>query len=153
MSKAILWLSSKGFHVYHIESLDYAKFARSGKKYLRTIWNTKTFKIQDTMSDLKEEQKDATKLLTNKHITLLNNRLNINDIQSLFKIGFFIMLSINPNILEGSQKYGAHMVVVAGFKNKKVRLCDPDHGFKWYDESTVGRAMNKKDFSVTLISR
>lgn len=153
MSKAILWLSAQGLRVYHIENLDYAKFAKRGKAYLRTIWNKKTFKIQKEMSDLDTEQKDAAKLVANKNVTLLNIHLGIRDIQSLFKVGFFIMLSVNQNVLRGDRGYGSHMVVVAGFKNNKIKLCDPDHGFKWYDINIVELAMNKDDFSVTLVSR
>ncbi len=155
MSKALLWLASKRLHVLHIENLDYVMFSKQGEKYLKNIWDAETFKVQDQYSNLKAGQKDAAKLVASKNITLLNKRLNVSEIKSLFKMGNFVMLSINPNVLKDKNNYGSHLVVVAGFKNGKVRLCDPDAGLTWYKEKTLQRAISSKykpDFSVTLVS-
>lgn len=156
MSKALLWIASNKLRVSHVENLDYALFAKRGTRYLERIWDKNTFKVQNKFSDLKAEQRDAAKLLANKNITLINDRLNVREIKLLFDIGFFIMLSVNPNVLKGGRKYDAHLIVVAGFKDGKVRICDPDNGFRWYKESILDRAISSKyrpDFSATLVTR
>lgn len=157
MSKTLLWLAAKNLHVIHVENLDYALFARNGTGYLKTLWNNETFEIQNRYSDLEMERVNATKLTANNNVTLVNRRLNVNELRLLFNLGFFIMLSINPNVLKHKSGYASHMVVIAGFENEMVRICDPDNnGLMWYKEAMLEKAISAKrkpDFSATLVRR
>jgi len=154
MSKAILWLSSQNLRVIHYENLDYERFAAEGKEYLKMIWYKETFDLQDRMSDLPKEREDAKALLDSRNVTIVNDRLALEGIKNAFSLGFFILLSVNPNVLKGSAGYGSHMVVISGLKDGKIQICDPDGGLDWYDESVIRSAISpehKPDFSATLV--
>lgn len=154
MTRALSWIPTLGLKVIHVENLDYLKFANFGKSYLKTIWDKETYELQEKMSDLDKEQMDAREILKNRDVHLINNTLDINDIKTLHKMGFFIMLSINPNILLGDKTYGSHLVVVTQFKDGMVTLCDPDHGIVSYPEKLLSKAISKKfkpDFSATIV--
>lgn len=155
MSKTLLWLSEQ-FNVIHIENLDYSQFARDGKEYLKDIWDTEIFRVQNSFSNLDKEQINANELIKNKNIRLINRRSSMEDIKSFFEHNYFILLSINHNVLNGVKEYGSHMVIVAGFKDGKVKLVDPDEGIIWHEENRLKSAIsqdNKPDFSMTLVSR
>ena len=153
MSRYLLWLSNR-FDIIHVENLDYRAFAKGGKKYLEEIWDADTFKVQDQFSDLVSVQKDAKLLVHNKNIILQNRRYGVEDIKFFSKRKYFILLSVNQNILYGGGGYGAHMVVVAGFNEGGVTLIDPDRGITSYTEKRLADATystNKPDFSMTLL--
>lgn len=154
MTKSLIWISSLGLKVKHIENLDYNKFASEGKEYLKQIWNTETFETQEKYSDLIKEQRNAKLLINEPLIELEYGRCGVIDIKKYFTQGYFIMLSINPYTLKKQKGYGSHLVVVSDINDSGVQLCDPDQGFIWYSNKEIDLSIskeNKPDFSITLV--
>ena len=152
--QALLWLQKKGFQVENYENLDYREFAREGKAYLKRIWDAETFSIQEKYSNLRKEQKTARKII-GKDLKTVNSRLTIRQIKRKYEAGYFTMLSINPYAMVGKLGYGSHMIVIAGFDEKFIKIYDPDKP-KPYDVTyqRLSYAISKKrkgDFNVIFV--
>jgi hypothetical protein len=152
MTKGLLWLASNGFNIVHIENIDYKLFAERGREYLKEIWSKEVFDIQDRLSDFDSEQKYARELFVNDKITLMNDSWTLDSILE-FKQDYFVMLSVNPFVLDGKEGCGSHLICVIKFDDKMVKICDPDKGIILVDRKTLERAISKDDSQVTFIKR
>ncbi len=83
------------------------------------------YRAQRKYSDLKAEQKRAGVLINNNYIKLKKRAASINDIRTLFKRGYILMVQVNPFVLDGINKYGSHLVLVTDISERYVIFHDP----------------------------
>ncbi len=123
---SLLFFAQQGFDVINIENLNYKKFARLGKSYLRTIWNTETYTIQRKYSDLTREQSIARALIRQKNIKLVfHKNITLAQATSLMRKGYVVLVSVNPYTLRGEQGYASHTVVLTGSTRSHIIYHDP----------------------------
>lgn len=158
MSATLLWLAEQGFKVMHVENIDYRQFAEHGSSYLADIYSNEVFELQDKMSDLKQEQIYASRLISTAGIELMNDRWSISKIKPFLERGYVALVSINPFVLDGkSDLIGSHLVVVTRIslpsetENPNVTVCDPDIGWRIVPYEEFERAVQKDDFSMTFL--
>lgn len=121
----LLELSKMGFEIISIENLDYAKFAQEGKGYLSSVWSEEVFSTQNQYSDLDHEQSTAQKVITDPNIKLIQKEIEIGDIEKYFLEGYFLLVSLNPLVLQGKEGYWSHLVVVTNITEDAVYIHDP----------------------------
>ena len=157
LSRALLWLDKQGFEVVNVENLDYKKFAKEGRNYLKKIWSAETFKAQHEFSDLVWEQSVAKKLIKSK-ICLINETWTLKKIDQFRKRGnYFTMLSINPFAAKGEKGYGSHLVVLGERKRDLFKIYDPDYNRpRWLKSEILSKSIsepNKSDFNVVFVRK
>lgn len=155
--RSLIWLADRRFDVVHIENLDYRKFAEQGRAYLRSIYSNETFLVQEKMSDLDLEQKNATELVNDKRVSLIYKMPNGEDICAMVAKGYSAMVSIDPFALYGGDGHASHMIVLREIRRPAdgsellARVIDPDRGMLVVSMSKLVKAMARPDGSVTFL--
>ncbi len=121
---SLIAFAKMGFDVINIENLNYKKFAKDGKNYLKKIWNKEVFEIQNRYSDLKQEKKIAQKLIKNDNIKLLNRETTIKDVENYFDRDYLVLVSVNSCVFENKKCYWSHIVLVTDIDDKWVTFHD-----------------------------
>ena len=159
LSAGLLWLASKGFRIVHVENIDYKRFAKEGRDYLKFVYPANVFKVQDEMSNLDREQELAKKLVESKAIRIFYGRWSLENVKAQLGPDCVALVSINPCVLLGEEGYASHLVILweIGTGNSgddsSVKFLDPDKGEMVVSANLFGKAMDKEDFSVTFITK
>ncbi|MDD2935211.1 MAG: hypothetical protein PHX25_01930 [Candidatus Pacebacteria bacterium] len=121
---SLLALAGMGFEVINIENLDYKKFSKRGKNYLKEIWTEEVFETQKRYSDLNQEQKIAGKMIESEKIRLVNRGVNFSDLENYFKKDYLVLVSVNPCVFENKKCYWSHIVLITDINDKWVTFHD-----------------------------
>jgi hypothetical protein len=121
----MLFLACLNFKVIYIADFDFYKFATLGEKYLAKIWSKDVYETQKKFSDFKQEQKLSRLVIKNRKIKLIKKNPTIDDINSLYKKGYLLLVSINPYSLDRLKGYASHLVVITNLTSKMITFHDP----------------------------
>ena len=121
----LLFLLKMGFDIVYISNFDYKKFAKQGEKYLQFLWRDDIYQYQKKYSDLKQEQRLATKLAKNKKISFSKRPARFSDLKRLFKNEYLAVVAINPFVLDGENEYGSHLVLITNITKNFIYFHDP----------------------------
>jgi len=119
----IIWMKQKGFDVVNIESFDYERFAINGEVYIEEEFG------EEVLQSVKEDSNIA---LAQKHakefVRLINTEKHIPDIQeivTLIKKGYLIIVNVNVDSLNNRKGYTGHFVLLKGLGKENFILHDP----------------------------
>jgi hypothetical protein len=121
----MLFLARLNFKVIYIADFDFYKFATLGEKYLIKIWSKDVYETQKKFSDFKQEQKLSRLVIKNRKIKLIKKNPTIDDINSLYKKEYLLLVSINPYSLDRVKGYASHLVVITNLTSRMITFHDP----------------------------
>lgn len=122
-TQSFLWLLDHEFELRLIETFDYEKFGKEGKKYLQDKYGKEVADSQEVNSDLEREQGLALQFA---HQKILEDRVpEWGDLEQLLKEGFLVICNINANELFHQEGYSGHFVVLLDVTSEEIVLHDP----------------------------
>jgi hypothetical protein len=121
----LVFLSSHKVKSIIIDPVNYREFAKVGKKYLEAYGTAESFNDMDKHSNLDFEAQCSEKMIQDGNIEFKNRPATFKDVEMYFKKDYFVIVTVNPNILIGKNKDGLHSVLVTDIGKEQVYFNDP----------------------------
>lgn len=118
-----IWLANKGLTVTNIEPVDYAELYRKGTGYLADVFGQQTSDYYLNRSNIAEIIPDIPEFLrVVRHET---RRVTIGEITSLVKTGHLVAATVNSAVLNNTQGFALHLVLLYDCNGTHFTLHDP----------------------------
>lgn len=119
----LIWMQEYGFEIIAIEFFDYNRFYTEGENYLIKEFGKEVGENQIKNSDIEKEKRLGMDFL--KKIHTQKAIPEIDSIQKLIDKGYIVAVNLNSDILNNSDGYTGHFVVIKGYDNNSFILNDP----------------------------
>jgi hypothetical protein len=123
VSSAAIALKNMKLEVKHYSIFDYNDFIKNGSDYIRKNYEKEVSEKMIKLSNIKSEVENAKKMVKENIFELKG--LSFEDIESLFKQKYMIILLINCDIINNEPGYDGHYVILTGIDDDNVFIHDP----------------------------
>lgn len=102
---------------------DYKKFSQEGKKYIYSLFPKENAETIIENSDILSAVKDTKRMLKRK--IFRKERIDFIKVEEFFKRSYDIILWVNSGLLNRTNKFTGHFVVLIGFDKNYIYVHDP----------------------------
>lgn len=118
------WMLKNGFEVLIIENFDMIKFISDPTNYLIEFYGYEVGSDQISNSDISSVVKWAKKSMDFMARIKEERIPTFEDICSLLKRGYLLIVNINANVIWGNQGYCGHFIVIKDFEDDILIIND-----------------------------